>query len=205
MVLIPSFEPPLVEAIRLAAKKMNLPEGQRLLNVGDRITHIPLIINGLIKVSRLEPDGRELLLYYIRPNESCAMTFTCCMRQNPSEIQAITEEPTEIFAIPIGVMDEWLVKYPTWKAFVIGTIQMRFLELLQTIDQIAFHKLDERLIHFLKEQSRNSGSALVNLSHEQIALSLATSREVVSRLLKKLENENKVLLYRNQVKILRDL
>lgn len=197
------FEPELL--IQLAkGKEVSLNAGEELLHVGDAIKHIPLVIKGLLRVSRLEEDGRELLLYYIKTGESCAMTFTCCMQQYPSEIQAMAEEDTQLLAIPIGVMDEWLVKYPTWKAFVMKTIRGRFNELLGTIDQIAFHKLDERLVHFLKEKSRSSGSALINLSHEQIAANLATSREVISRLLKKLENDKKLLLYRNQIKLLRD-
>jgi CRP/FNR family transcriptional regulator len=163
------------------------------------------VLSGILKVSRLEEDGRELLLYHIKPYESCAMTFTCCMQQYPSEIQALAEEDCELLVVPVGVMDEWLVKYPTWKAFIMKTIRSRFHELLNTIDQVAFHKLDERLISFLKESSKNSGSALINLSHEQIAANLATSREVISRLLKKLENEKKVLLFRNQLKIMKEL
>lgn len=102
-------------------------------------------------------------------------------------------------------MNEWLSKYPTWKSFVMRTIRNRFNELLGTIDQLAFQKLDERLVTYLKEKSRATGSTLINLSHEDIAGELASSREVISRLLKKLENDNKVLLFRNQIKILRDL
>jgi CRP/FNR family transcriptional regulator len=197
------FEPELLQQLE-KAKEVSIEAGQKLLNIGDTVKHIPLVTKGLVRVSRLEEDGRELLLYYIKPNESCAMTFTCCMQQYPSEIQAEAEEDTELLTIPVAVMDEWLVKYPTWKAFVMKTIRGRFKELLSTIDQIAFHKLDDRLVHFLKEKSKSTGSALINLSHEQIAANLATSREVVSRLLKKLENDKKLLLYRNQIKLLRD-
>lgn len=198
------FEPELIQQLVINAKPVSIEAGQKLLNMGDMVKHIPLVLKGRLRVSRMEEDGRELLLYYVNPIESCAMTFTCCMQQYPSEIQAEAEDDTEILAIPIAVMDEWLVKYPTWKAFVMKTIRGRFHELLGTIDQIAFHKLDERLIHFLRENSKASGSALINLSHEQIAANLATSREVVSRLLKKLENDKKLLLYRNQIKLLRD-
>ena len=133
------------------------------------------------------------------------MTFTCCMEHHASEIKAVAEEDVEFLAIPIEVMDEWLVKFSTWKSFVMKTIRTRFNEMLKTIDQIAFQKLDERLISYLKEKSRISGSTLVNLSHEQIAGELATSRVVISRLLKKLENDGKVLLYRNQIKLLKEL
>mgnify|MGYP001549167261 CR=1 FL=1 len=102
-------------------------------------------------------------------------------------------------------MDEWLMKYPTWKSFVMRTIRNRFNELLHNIDQLAFQQLDERLVHYLKEKSKATGSTFINLSHEQIANEMASSREVISRLLKKLENDKKVLLYRNQIKLLKDL
>ena len=110
-----------------------------------------------------------------------------------------------MLTIPINFMDEWLVKYPTWKSFVMKTIRNRFHEMLNVIDQIAFQKLDERLVYYLKEKSKVTGSTLINLSHEQIASELATTRVVISRLLKALENDKKVLLYRNQIKLLRDL
>lgn len=202
--LVKLFEPELLEQVNAKAKAITVPAGQKILNTGDVVKHIPLVLKGRLRVSRLEADGRELLLYYVNAIESCAMTFTCCMQQYPSEIQAEAEEDSELLAIPVVIMDEWLVKYPTWKAFVMKTIRGRFHELLGTIDQIAFHKLDERLVHFLRENSKASGSTLINLSHEQIAANLATSREVVSRLLKKLENDKKLLLYRNQIKLLRD-
>lgn len=179
--------------------------GEVILNIGQAVSMMPLILSGTVKVSRIDEEGRELLLYYVNPNESCAMTFTCCLQQFPSEIKAVAEDDVEMLTLPVGVMDEWLVKYPTWKSFVMKTIHNRFNELLKAIDQIAFQKLDERLIQFLKEKSRVTGSTLINLSHEQIAQELATSRVVISRLLKKLENDNKLLLYRNQIKLLREL
>jgi len=133
------------------------------------------------------------------------MTFTCCMQQRTSEIRAVAEEDVEMLAIPVATMDEWMTKYPTWKSFVMRSVQNRFHELLKTIDQIAFQKLDERLVSYLKEKSKTTGSTLINLSHEQIANEMATSRVVVSRLLKKLETDKKLLLYRNQIKLLKEL
>ena len=120
-------------------------------------------------------------------------------------MRAIAEGNVELLAIPISAMDDWMIKYPTWKSFVMNTFRARFNELINSIDQLAFQKLDERLIHYLKEKSKATGTSLINLSHEQIANELASSREVISRLLKKLENVNKLLLYRNQIKLLRDL
>lgn len=199
------FEPELLKELESKAKHISVKEGDTILNIGQTVRIIPLVISGILKISRLDDDGHELLLYYISPKETCAMTFTCCMQQFPSEVKVVAEEDTEFLAIPINTMDEWMMKYSTWKSFVMKTIRTRFNELLKSIDQIAFQKLDERLIHYLKKKSKATGSSLINLSHEQIANELATSRVVISRLLKKLENDKKLLLYRNQIKILREM
>jgi len=155
-----------------------------------------------LKVSRLDDKLNEIFLYYLNAMEGCAMTFTCCMQQFPSEVQAVAEEDVTFLAIPISVMDEWIVKYPTWKSFVMRTIRSRFNELMHAIDQLAFQKLDERLVNYLKEKSKLTGSAVLNLSHTEIANDLASSREVISRLLKKLELDGRLLVYRNQIKLL---
>lgn len=199
------FEPELVTQIEKHGQFVEIKAGGTILGIGQLVRMMPIILSGLVKVSRLDDEGKELLLYYVNPNESCAMTFTCCMQQYPSEIQAVAEEDVEMLAIPVNFMDEWLVKYPTWKNFVMKTIRNRFNEMLNVIDQIAFQKLDERLVSYLKEKSKVTGSSLINLSHEQIASELATTRVVISRLLKALENDKKLLLYRNQIKLLRDL
>lgn len=199
------FEPELLEALQSKGKILHLEAGHALLDVGQTVRQIPIVLEGSVKVFRMDDEGRELLLYYLNPNESCAMTFTCCMQQYPSEIKAVAEDDVALIAVPTAVMDEWLVKFPTWKAFVMRTIRSRFDELLRTVDQITFQKLDERLIHYLNERVKATGSKVVNASHQQIADELATSRVVISRLLKKLENEKKLLLYRNQIKIISDL
>lgn len=199
------FEPELVKALEEKATPVHIKEGETILDIGQVIRTVPIILSGLVKVSRIDDDGKELLLYYVNSNESCAMTFTCCMQQHVSEIKAVAEEDVFMLAIPINLMDEWLVKFPTWKNFVMKTIRNRFNEMLHVIDQIAFQKLDVRLVNYLKEKSKVTGSTLINLSHEQIASELATTRVVISRLLKALENDKKLLLYRNQIKLLKDL
>jgi len=199
------FEPNLLKEIEEKARLITVPSGTIILDIGQSIKFIPIILSGTVKISRNDADGRELLLYYVNPLESCALTFTCCMQLHSSEIKAVAETSVDMLAIPITVMDEWMVKYPTWKAFVMTTIRTRFNELLNTIDQIAFQKLDERLVNYLRDKSKSTVTALINLSHEQIASELATSREVISRLLKKLENDGKLLLYRGQIKLLNKL
>lgn len=196
------FEKELIEEIQLKGKEVSIKAGETILDYRQIVRSMPIISSGVIKVSRIDEQGREVLLYYVNSKESCAMTFTCCMEQFPSEIKAVAEEDVEMITIPIDVMDNWLMTYPTWKNFVMTTIRNRFNEMLQAIDQIAFQKLDERLISYLKIKSETTKSRLINLSHEEIAKDLATSRVVVSRLLKKLENDEKLLLYRNQIKLL---
>lgn len=199
------FEKELLDEMETKGIHVSVKAGTVILDVGQTVRTMPILLSGSIKVSRTDEEGREILLYYVNPNESCAMTFTCCMQQHASEIRAVAEEDVEMLAIPVSVMDEWMTKYPSWKSFVMRSVQNRFHELLKTIDQIAFQKLDERLVAYLKEKSRTTGSTLINLSHEQIANELATSRVVISRLLKKLETDKKLLLYRNQIKLLKEM
>ena len=191
--------------MELKARMISAKEGAVILDIGQTVRSIPLLLQGVLKITRIDEQGKELLLYYLHANESCAMTFTCCMQQYPSEVKASAESDVEYLAVPVSAMDEWLTKYPSWKSFVMRTIRSRFNELLNAIDQLAFQKLDERIEHYLKEKSRSTRSTLINPSHEQIANDMASSREVISRLLKRLENEGKVLLYRNQIKIMKDM
>lgn len=196
------FEPELMKEIDSVAKVVTAKADEVIMDYGQIVRTMPIILSGSIKVYRMDENGKELLLYYVNANESCAMTFTCCMEQRPSEISAVAEEDVEMLSIPVEYMDKWMMKYVTWKNFVMGTINERFNELLKTIDLIAFQKLDERVKNYLQQKAKNSGSKLLNLSHEEIATDLATSRVVISRLLKALENDGKLLLYRNQIKLL---
>jgi len=196
------FEPKLLEEIEEKATEVNVNAEDIILDYGQIVRSMPIIVSGTVKVMRMDEEGREILLYYINSKESCAMTFTCCMEQFPSEIKAVAESSVTMLTVPIEVMDEWLVKFRSWKRFVMGTIRDRFNEMLQTIDQVAFQKLDERLIYYLKQKAIHGESRLLRLSHEQIANDLATSRVVISRLLKKLENDKLLLLYRNEIKLL---
>ncbi|AEA45496.1 Crp/Fnr family transcriptional regulator [Fluviicola taffensis] len=199
------FEEELVEEINEKSHEVRLKEGDLLLDTGQIVRVIPIVLSGTLKISRVDEEGHELFLYYIHPHESCAMTFTCCMEEFPSEIRAVADEDSIILTIPITAMDKWMMKYASWKSFIMKTIHSRFNELLIMIDQIAFQRLDERLVHYLKEKSKSTHSTVINLSHEQIAIDLSSSREVISRLLKRLEKDNKVVLYRNQIKLLSNL
>lgn len=196
------FEPELLNQIEKHGILTKAKEGEVIVEIGQWIKQIPLLISGSIKVYRHDNEGNEILLYFLNENETCAMTFTCCMQNQVSEVKAVASDEIEFLLIPTDVMDKWLCTYPTWKNFVMNTMKNRFNELLRTIDQIAFQNLDSRLENYLKEVSKQSGSKLLNVSHEKIAQELATSRVVISRLLKKLENDKKLLLYRTQIRLM---
>lgn len=182
-----------------------IPANSTIVNYGEIIRNLPLVLNATVKISRLDEEGNEILLYYVFKNEGCAMTFSCCMEQFPTEIKAVAEDDVELFVIPVAYMDAWMMNFASWKSFVLKTMRNRFNELLKTIDLIAFQKLDDRLVHYLRSKAEATGSTLLIITHHNIATDRATSRVVVSRLLKKLEESNKLLLYRNQIKLLRVL
>lgn len=198
------FEPALIDEMHALGKIKLYKEGDIIMNYGKYIRMMPLILKGTVKVLRMDEFGKEILLYYLSSNESCSMAYSCCIEAKKSEVKAVAEEDVELLAIPHEKLDEWLCKYPSWKNYIMRSFNERFLEMLKSIESIAFHKLDERLINYLKEKRRLSGSSVIKASHYQIADELATSRVVISRLLKQLENDKKILLYRNEIKLLKE-
>ena len=200
-----TFETGLLKELESIARYQEVKSGETIIDIGQIVRTMPIILKGTVKVSRIDQEGNELFLYYVNPEESCAMTFTCCMQNHASEIKATAESDVEMIVIPSHLMDQWLVKYPSWKSFVMRTFQNRFNELLKTIDPIEFQHLDQRLVVYLKQKAKVTGSTVINLSHQQLAEELGSSRVVISRLLKKLETDHKLLLYRNQIKLLKGL
>lgn len=197
------FEPALVNEMQQFGELKYFKEGDIIMDYGKYIRMMPIVVSGTIKVFRKDDQGKEILLYYLSSSESCSMAYSCCVEAKKSEVKAIAEDNVELIAIPNIKLDEWLCKYPSWKNYIMRSFNERFLELLKSIESIAFHKLDERLIAYLKEKQRLSGSSIIKASHNVIADELATSRVVVSRLLKQLENDGRILLYRNEIKLMR--
>jgi CRP/FNR family transcriptional regulator, anaerobic regulatory protein len=198
------LEPELVKEIMASGRHMRFKEGDIILEYGKRIRFMPLILKGTVKVMRKEEEGREILLYYLTSNETCAMAYVCCMEDKISEVQVIAEEDVELLAIPNEKLDEWLIRFPRWKSFIFNSFTSRFNEMLKSLESVAFHKLDERLITYLRNKSKISGKTVLQLSHSHIAEEMGTSRVVISRLLKQLENEKKLILYRNEIKLLQN-
>lgn len=198
------FEPALIEEIKKFGELKHYKDGGIIMDYGKYIRMMPLVAKGTVKVLKKEESGKEILLYHLSDNDTCSMAYSCCLEEKKSDIRAIAEGDVDIIAIPHSKLDEWLQKYPSWKNYIMRSFSERFSELLKSIESIAFHKLDDRLIAYLKEKQRLSGSSVIKASHSQIAEELATSRVVVSRLLKILENNGKILLYRNEIKLLKD-
>jgi len=199
------FEPDLLKEVNEKSVVINAGAGQTLITMGQPIRMVPMVLDGTLKVRRENDEGQELLLYYVRSGEGCAMTFSCGMMSKVSQVKGTAEDDLVMLCVPVHVMEEWMVKYPSWKKFVIATIVDEFIDVIKSVDEVTFKKMDERLIAYLKEKSKISGSSLVNLSHQQVADEMGTNRVVISRLLKKLENEKKLLLFRNQIKLMKEL
>lgn len=191
------LEPELIEEILEVGIRRSYAPNEYLIREGQFIASFPLVIKGLIRVSRTSDEGNELLLYYLKENEVCAMSLTCCMTRQKSEVKAVAEEASEVILLPVEKLDTWTSRYPIWKQFIMQTFQLRFRELIDTLDAIAFKRLDERLIRYFIERHHKSGETSYNGTHQMLALKLNSSREVISRLLKKLEKEGKIKLSRN--------
>lgn len=196
------FEKGLVDEILELAKVIEVKEGEIVLDYGKNITFMPLVLSGTLRVIRKDEEDKEILLYYLSDNESCAMAYACCMEAKKSEVKMVAEENSEIMKLPHQKLDEWLNKYPSWKTYVFSSFTHRFNELLKSLDSLAFHKLDQRLVKYLQNKAKILGKNTLPLSHNQIAEELGTSRVVISRLLKQLENDKKLVLYRNEIKLL---
>lgn len=196
------FEPSLIEELREAGEIQQFKEGDVIIDYGKYIRMMPIVLKGTLKVYRLDEQSNEILLYYLSGNETCSMAYSCCMEARRSEVKAIAEDDVELLAIPLQKLDEWICKYPSWKSYIMRSFNDRFTELLRSIETIAFKKLDERLVVYLQDKKKYSGSTVLKVSHNMIADELATSRVVISRLLKQLENERKIILYRNEIKLL---
>lgn len=197
--IIPNIDEALREELQNKGSLKQFQPGDVILKEQSHIKNIPIILSGSLKVSREDYTGKEILLYYVMPGESCVMSFFGGMHQDTSKIKAVVEEPTEILFIPVEDSNSWLKKYPAWIDFVFYLYHKRFEELLEVVNDIAFQKIDERIFSLLQKKAQLSGQKEIITTHKQIADELGTSREVVSRLMKQLENEGKVILSRNKI------
>ncbi|MAZ28637.1 MAG: Crp/Fnr family transcriptional regulator [Cytophagaceae bacterium] len=196
------FENDLLEEIAQTARLMHFDAGEDLIMPGQYIKNMPLLLKGSIKILRPDNDGFELLLYHLEKGDTCAMTLSCCMGQKKSEIHAVTETAVKLLMVPIEKMEEWSRKYRSWRNFVFDSYHDRMMEMLESIDSIAFKNMDQRLEIYIKNKVKLLGSKHIFTTHQEIADDLHTSRVVISRLLKKMENNGGIQLHRNFIEVL---
>lgn len=194
-------DPHLIQAILTQGQLMNLPAGKVLMEPGQFIKAVPLVVSGSVKILRMDEEGKELFLYYLDPGETCALSLTCCSASKPSEIKAVVEEDAQMIFIPIQTHERFSDEYKQWKDFVSTTYQYRFQELLVALDAVAFKRMDERLMRYLVTKMKQHKANELHTTHQEIANELGTSREVVSRLLKQLEKKRWIELGRNIIYI----
>ncbi len=200
--LFPGFEKELLEALETKAQVRDIPENETLMRTGQYFKNTMLILEGLVKVYREDEQGNEFFMYYLEPGQACALSMVCATKAETSQIMAKTVKPTTVLSIPLQYMDEWMTHYKSWYQFVLETYRSRFEEILITLDHVAFRAMDERLEFYLKKHQQTLKTNLIEVSHQQIADELNSSREVISRLLKKLEQRGKLKLHRNAIEIL---
>lgn len=197
-----SLEPKLTEEIMATGRLKKTKTGHAIVTPDSPGDEMPIVISGLLKVMRQDPDGEEVFLYYLEGGETCAMSITCCLEGRKASFKVVAEEDSTLWMIPMGLIDTWITKYQSFRKFVFSSYQTRFDELLMTIDSLTFHKMDERLYRYLLDTKQATGTFVINKTHQQIANALNTSRVVVSRLLKQLEKEQKIEQKRNKIEIL---
>ncbi|CAA0143077.1 Crp/Fnr family transcriptional regulator [Tenacibaculum maritimum] len=196
------FEKELLEKIKQCGSFKKIPSGSLLIDINSDIKSMPLILDGAIKILREDGKGNELIIYYIEQGDTCTMTLSCCMNHKKSKIRAITETDTKLIMIPIEKMSEWMSEYKSWQNFILQSYHDKMQEMLEAIDTIAFFNMDERLLKYLKNKAIVNHNATIHTTHQEIANDLHTSRVVISRVLKSLENKKKITLHRNYIQLI---
>lgn len=196
------FEDQLIDEIVSVAHLVEFKEGDILIDFGDYIKKMPLLIEGAIKILREDFDEGEMLLYFIEKGDTCAMTMACCIGEAKSEIRAVAETDGKIIMIPVTKMEEWLGKYKSWRNYVFNNYNNRLKEMLSAIDSLAFMNMEERLLNYLFDKCKINHSREIFSTHKEIAYDLHSSREVISRLLKALEIKGRIKLNRASVEVL---
>lgn len=195
----PQFDPELVQVLLKVGHVTSFAEGEVLMRQGQYIKQSLLVLDGKVKVYREGDEGEEFFLYYLEKGNACALTMMCAVKNETSQIKAKTVSPVKALLIPLSYLDNLLKEHRSWYQFVIGTYRSRFEEMLLVIDQIAFHAMDEKLEFYLRRQFDSFRTKTISITHQEIADDLNSSREVVSRLLKKLEADGRVTISRNEI------
>ncbi|MDO9262305.1 MAG: Crp/Fnr family transcriptional regulator [Flavobacteriaceae bacterium] len=196
------FEPELIEEILKVGTLKQIKAGELMIDIGDDLTFVPLLLSGAIKIIREDKNGDEIVIYYLERGDSCAISFANCVHQRKSIFRGIAEKDSEGVFIPVHIVEEWMVKYKTWRHFIIDSYHLRLLEMVEAIESLAFMQMDDRLFKYLSDKAKIMRSTTLVTTHQELADDLNTSRVVVSRLLKQLEREQKIKLNRNKIEVI---
>ena len=196
------FEKDLIEEIIQVGFIDKYKQGEILVDIGENMSHIPLILNGAVKIIRQEKQGDELVLYFLEKGDTCAISFINCINRKESIFKAVVENDTEAIFLPVEHIDDWLAKYKSWRHFIIDSYHFRLIEMVESIDGLAFMNMNQRLLKYLSDKAKINQDIDLNITHQEIADDLNTSRVVVTRLLKQLHTDGKVYSTRNKVKVL---
>lgn len=196
------FENELIQEIIEVGFLKKVETGDLLVDIGEELTHIPLIIDGVVNIIRKDKHGYELSVYYLEPGDTCAISFANCINKKKSIFRGVAETPVEAVCIPVNLVDEWLVKYKTWRYFIIDSYHFRLLEMVETIDSLAFLKMEKRIWKYLTEKVKIANNIDLEITHQKIAEDLNSTRVVITRIIKKLHDEDKIFSTRNKVKLL---
>ena len=196
------FEQELIDEIVEVGTYKKIKENELLLDMGDNFNRIPLMLTGAIKISREVNNGDEIVLYFLERGDTCTISFGSGLTSSKSKIRGVAEKESEVIFIPVHKLEEWMVKYKTWRSFVIDSYNIRLNEMLEAIDTLAFMKMDQRLYKYLTDKVKIMRDTTLKTTHQEIAIDLNTSRVVVSRLLKQLENQGKIKLFRNKIEVI---
>ncbi len=191
-----------VEDLAKNVQVKHVKAGDILMDYGDYIRQIPLVVDGIVKVLRVTEEKEERLLYYLTDGEACSAAFSCCMIQKKSAFKTIVVKDSQIWYISLNVADKWMSQFAVWRNFVFYTFDSKMMELMDLIDSLSFSKLDDQLMNYLEHQSLLSNKNSIKVTHFEISKDLNVSREAVSRLLKNMEKQGKLKLERNKITLL---
>jgi len=196
------FEKELIDDIVKVGHFDEINSGELLIDIGSDMTHIPLILEGVVKIMRKKENGEEIVLYFLERGSTCAISFVNCINNEKSIFKGVVETNMEAVFLPVEYIDEWLAKYKSWRHFIIDSYHFRLLEMVESIDGLAFMKMHQRILKFLTDKVKISDNFELKITHQEIADDLNTSRVVISRIIKQLHDENKIYSTRNKIRVL---
>ena len=196
------FSPALISAIDKSGKLMKFKAGDEIMDYGQSFEFIPLLLSGAVRIMREDANGNELLMYFLERGDTCASTLNSGFAQKQSEIRAEAETDVQMIMIPISKLDEWMCQFDEWRKFVMDSYFQRINELQDVVEELAFQQLDQRLFNYLKDKAMVTGDTILKVTHQEIARDLNSSRVVISRILKKLENQGDLKIGRSTIELI---